>query len=554
MSGKAKIRCAIYTRKSSEEGLEQSFNSLDAQHEACSAYVTSQKHEGWVLLKERYDDGGISGGTLERPAVQRLMADIAGGKVDRVIVYKVDRLTRSLADFAKLVDRFDEAGASFVSVTQSFNTATSMGRLTLNVLLSFAQFEREVTAERIRDKIAASKKKGMWMGGNVPLGYDASDRTLIINAGEAATIRMIFDLYQEHRTIRSVKAKVDRLGLLTKRRTKASGVLHGGRPFSRGHIHFVLTNPVYAGRIRHKAIIHEGMHEPIIVPADWEAVQHLLTENAARARGKAGSAEGSVLGGKLFDETGDRMTATHSNKKGRRYRYYVSNRLLAKDDDRDAAGWRLSAERLERAVASLILDRIEAPGFAVDLLKTPAASDVQLVQSAVMRLSCKLRTDERNALISSLVQRCEVAPGHVSVELSMEAVADQTSNSNDAIDAAALTFASPLSLRRRGMETRIVISGDAVDLDEPLIRNVAKAQGWIDELRSGTSVSEIEARESVSRQRVNQILKLAFLAPDLVGDILEGRQPAGFTMDRLSRSRRLDLWSDQRVWASHLRA
>ena len=244
------IRCAIYTRKSSEEGLEQEFNSLDAQREACTAYVASQKGEGWRLLPDRYDDGGISGATLERPGLQRLLADIDAGKIDRVIVYKVDRLTRSLADFARLVERFEAAGTSFVSVTQSFNTATSMGRLTLNVLLSFAQFEREVTAERIRDKIAASKRKGLWMGGLTPLGYEAKDRTLVINEAEAETVRTLFRLYLEIGCVRKLKEEADRLGLKSRRRIFPSGNVYGGVPFTRGRIYHLLSNPVYIGAIR----------------------------------------------------------------------------------------------------------------------------------------------------------------------------------------------------------------------------------------------------------------------------------------------------------------
>ncbi|MEM7291372.1 MAG: recombinase family protein, partial [Pseudomonadota bacterium] len=232
-----KIRCAIYTRKSSEEGLEQDFNSLDAQREACASYIASQKHEGWVLQPKHYDDGGISGGHLERPALQRLLADVDDGAVDQIVVYKIDRLTRSLADFARLVDRLEAAGASFVSVTQSFNTATSMGRLTLNVLLSFAQFEREVTAERIRDKIAASKQKGLWMGGSIPLGYDLAGRTLAINESEAETVLTLFDLYEKHGTIRAVVAKAEQLGLRSKVRQSPSGKITGGRLFDRGHVH-----------------------------------------------------------------------------------------------------------------------------------------------------------------------------------------------------------------------------------------------------------------------------------------------------------------------------
>ena len=268
-----KIRCAIYTRKSSEEGLEQEFNSLHAQREACAAYVASQKAEGWVLLPTQYDDGGISGGTLERPVMQQLLTDVDAGLVDQIVVYKIDRLTRSLADFAKIVERLDAARASFVSVTQSFNTATSMGRLTLNMLLSFAQFEREVTAERIRDKIAASKRKGLWMGGYVPLGYDADGRTLRINESEAKTVRTLYDLYRDYGTIREVRAAAAGLGLRSKYRTNADGRMQGGRPFGRGHIHHILTNPLYAGKIRHKGQVHEGQHPAIIAPDLWDEVQ-----------------------------------------------------------------------------------------------------------------------------------------------------------------------------------------------------------------------------------------------------------------------------------------
>ena len=263
-----KIRCAIYTRKSSEDGLEQEFNSLHAQREACAAYIASQKHEGWVLLPDQYDDGGLSGGSLERAALQTLLTDIRAGKIDQIVVYKIDRLTRSLADFAKIVDIFDAAGASFVSVTQSFNTATSMGRLTLNMLLSFAQFEREVTAERIRDKIAASKRRGLWMGGQVPMGYDPDGRTLKINECETETIRTLYALYEQHGTIREVKEQADALGLRTRRRLLSSGETRGGGAFDRGHIHHVLTNPIYAGRIRHRDRVHDGSTTRLSLPTD----------------------------------------------------------------------------------------------------------------------------------------------------------------------------------------------------------------------------------------------------------------------------------------------
>src|SRR6201987_5732239 len=269
-------RCAIYTRKSSEEGLEQEFNSLAAQREACEAFIRSQQHEGWLLARTRYDDGGFSGGNMDRPALQGLLAEIRAGRFDIVVVYKVDRLTRSLADFARLVELFDAEAVSFVSVTQQFNTTSSMGRLTLNVLLSFAQFEREVTGERIRDKIAASKKKGMWMGGNVPLGYDADERTLVINPAEAETVRHIFALYRELGCVRRVKEEADRLGLRTKCRTAANGAERGGKPFSRGHLYTLLSNPIYTGRIAHKGEPPPGQQPALIDDESWSTVRDQL--------------------------------------------------------------------------------------------------------------------------------------------------------------------------------------------------------------------------------------------------------------------------------------
>jgi site-specific DNA recombinase len=321
-------RCAIYTRKSSEEGLEQEFNSLQAQSEACEAYIRSQRHEGWVLARACYDDGGFSGGNMERPALQRMLADIRARRIDIVVVYKVDRLTRSLADFARLVEIFDAQSTSFVSVTQQFNTTSSMGRLTLNVLLSFAQFEREVTGERIRDKIAASKKKGMWIGGNVPLGYDASQRTLVINSAEAETVRHIFALYRDLGCVRRVKEETDRLGLMTKRSTTSKGTERGGQPFSRGHIYHLLSNPIYIGQIAYKGQFHPGQHPALIDTLTWTVVRDRLAANATNHRGRANAAEPSLLAGLLVDASGERLTPSHAVKKGRRYRYYVSTVLI----------------------------------------------------------------------------------------------------------------------------------------------------------------------------------------------------------------------------------
>ena len=403
-----KIRCAIYTRKSSEEGLEQEFNSLHAQREACVSYIASQKHEGWVLLPEHYDDGGISGGTLERAGLQRLLRDVDDGLVDQIVVYKIDRLTRSLADFAKLVERLDAADASFVSVTQSFNTATSMGRLTLNVLLSFAQFEREVTAERIRDKIAASKKKGLWMGGGVPLGYEPDGRTLKIVDDEARTVRTLFDLYLEHGSIKAVKQQASRMGLRTKARAVEGSKCQaaGDAPFERGHVYYILSNPIYAGRIRHRSQVYDGQHPAIIDPAVFDDLQYRLKATSGRERGISGSgSRTSSLAGKLFDETGDRLTPTHANKKGRRYRYYVSNRMIVGDGNTDkskaAGGWRLPAKSLEQQLASAIQTHVRNR-LPVDLLIDPSADDIRRIRDLLDGAAAGKSTRSAEAVLARI--------------------------------------------------------------------------------------------------------------------------------------------------------
>src|SRR5712691_906921 len=317
---KPKIRrCAIYTRKSSEEGLEQEFNSLHAQREACEAFIKSQAGEGWRLIRTHYDDGGLSGATMERPALQRLMADIAKGLIDAIVVYKVDRLTRSLADFARMVELFDARGISFVAVTQQFNTTTSMGRLTLNVLLSFAQFEREVTGERIRDKIAASKRKGMWMGGVPPLGYEVRERRLVVNPTEANTVRYIYERYLELGCVRQLSRELDERGIVSKVRISKKGIKSGGCRFSRGALYELLANPIHIGEIRHKQERYPGQHEAIVPHELWERVQQRLGVNAARGRQSSTCAIASPLAGKIFDADGEPLYAQGAAKAGRRY-------------------------------------------------------------------------------------------------------------------------------------------------------------------------------------------------------------------------------------------
>jgi DNA invertase Pin-like site-specific DNA recombinase len=328
LSAPRPVRCAIYTRKSTDEGLEQEFNSLDAQREACEAYITSQRHAGWVAVPDMYDDGGLSGGSMERPALQRLLTNIKAGKVQIVVVYKVDRLTRSLADFAKIVDVLDAHKASFVSVTQQFNTTTSMGRLTLNMLLSFAQFEREIAGERIRDKIAASKAKGMWMGGTVPLGYDAQERKLIVNPAEANTVRLIFQRYLELGSVTLLCAELDRRNIRSKRRVSSTGRVAGGQKIYRGALYLILQNKLYRGEVMHKGKAYPGQHDAIVDLALWQNVQDRLAGNRNDRAIGVGAEEPSLLSGLIYDSDGNRMSPTHAVKKGKRYRYYVSASLI----------------------------------------------------------------------------------------------------------------------------------------------------------------------------------------------------------------------------------
>ncbi len=539
-----KIRCAIYTRKSSEEGLEQEFNSLHAQREACASYVASQKHEGWVLLPEQYDDGGISGGTLEREALQRLLRDVDERLVDQIVVYKIDRLTRSLADFAKLVERLDAADASFVSVTQSFNTATSMGRLTLNVLLSFAQFEREVTAERIRDKIAASKKKGLWMGGNIPLGYEPDGRTLKIRQDEAQTVRAIFDLYLEHRSIIAVTREADRLGL---RRRK--GPTGNPQKFGRGHIHYILTNPVYAGRIRHRDQIHEGQHPPIIDPDLWERVQAMLREGGHGQRGHGNNTnKTSPLTGKLFDETGDRLTPSHANKKGRRYRYYVSSRLITGADGRKGAGatnsgWRLPAQALEQHVADFVHKHLRGR-LASELLRDPAADIMAGASRALDRLAGNEGVAES---VIGCIDKVRIDPGQIEIRLDRAAVASVLELDSSNISPEAMTIVAPFQRRKRGVETRLVIGNQApTSPDAILIRSIAKAHRYYEAITRGSTFEEIAETENLTVRRILQVIELAFIAPDIVKAIIRGEQPAGLTAKWLGQNPLPSDWHTQR--------
>ena len=507
-----RIRCAIYTRKSSEDGLEQAFNSLDAQREACEAYIISQRHEGWKALPTLYDDGGLSGGNLDRPALKRLLADIDAGRVDMIVVYKIDRLTRSLSDFAKLVDRLDAAGASFVSVTQQFNTSTSMGRLTLNVLLSFAQFEREVTAERIRDKIAASKKKGLWMGGLVPLGYEKTEAGLVINRPEAETVRTLFSNYLELGCVRKLQAFAHAQTLRPKQRAFSDGRIAGARQFSRGTLYHLLSNPVYAGKIRHKDTVYDGLHSAIIYDAVWSAVQKLRGQNAVNRKSGSNFAEHSLLAGKLFDEAGQALTPSHASKGGRRYRYYVSRDLM-NGDASAGGGWRLPASEIENAV----IEAVRA--------------------DYVVQLAAQTGRDTSPKEPLDLVRAVHLKPDMLQIETHLPA-RDNSEGRH--------VITVPFSIRRRGVEQKLVLSdGRGREPDLVLIRRILRADAWLSEIKQGISMGDLAKREDITSDFIANNLDLALLSPASLIAIAEGRHRPEVSANTLSTCRIPVRWAEQ---------
>jgi site-specific DNA recombinase len=548
-------RCAVYTRKSSEEGLEQDFNSLHAQREACEAYIKSQQSEGWRLVETGYDDGGLSGGTVERPALQRLLADIAHGLVHTVVVYKVDRLTRSLADFAKLVEHFERHGASFVAVTQQFNTTTSMGRLTLNVLLSFAQFEREVTGERIRDKIAASKRKGMWMGGNLPLGYAVEDRKLVIVPSEAKTVRHIFQRYQQLGCVRRLKQELDRDGVLSNVRTSSTGRPRGGKPFSRGALYTLLANPIYIGEIRHKGVRYPGQQKPILEPALWHAVQQQLGTQGSARKGRSGKVSTSCLAGKIFDETGDRLTPSHTVKDGRRYRYYVSRRLLVGGRPSQHEGWRLPAPEIERVVATAAAKLLDNHATIMAVLEGVQldVSATETVLKSAQIFKSRLRSDsERARALNALVERIDLQSDAIRLTLSLTALMPQGSSVQAGGKDLALTQTTPLRLARRGIEAKMIVDGvkdGAIPgVHAAFLRLVARSQGWFEALIIGhtRSIADLAKQEGLNERYVSSLLPLAFIAPPIIEAAVENRLPTDFPLTTMTNRPNIPIhWQDQ---------
>jgi len=500
------IRCAIYTRKSTEHGLDQEFNSLDAQREACEAYIKSQASQGWKALSQEYDDPAYSGGNLERPALKRLLRDIESGRIDVIVVYKIDRLTRSLADFAKLVEAFDAKSISFVAVTQQFNTTTSMGRLTLNVLLSFAQFERELASERVRDKVAASRKKGKWTGGTVPLGYEAKDKKLVINKTEAETVRTIFGLYLELKSFGKLVAELDRRKIVTKQRDTKVAKYNGGIPFTYGPLAYFLKNRIYVGEMHYDGKWFKGEHQAIVDRQAFERVQNLLKSREVKRRIRR-SENGALLMGKLLDDKGNRMSPSYSSKNGVRYRFYVSSAVL----------------RGRKAAAGSV-SRI-------------AASEIESVVLATLNTH-RLESISDGMPTAEMVERVVVAKDRLLITISGTAGKDareiKLKWSPKPRDPAT---AAPDEAQRE--ETR----------DQGLIQSVARAHAWLHSLCDGThpSVELLATGIGLHPKVVRQALRLAFLAPALSSAILEGRQPAGLSLAQISKQLPLSWTEHQRL-------
>jgi site-specific DNA recombinase len=529
MTAKApeRVRCAVYTRVSTEYGLDQEFSSLDAQHEAAEAYIRSQAHDGWTLLRARYDDGGYSGGSTDRPALQRLLEDIRAGKIDIIVVYKVDRLTRSLADFAKLVELFDAHAVSFVSVTQQFNTTSSMGRLTLNVLLSFAQFEREVTGERIRDKIAASKRKGIWVGGNVPLGYESRDKKLIVHEAGAERVLTIFRRYLELGSIGALLSELRDRGIVSKTRTRSDGRTVGGIPFARGALAYLLHNRCYIGEVVHRGQVYPGEHQAILDRELFEAVQRRLDEQRASRITERADSE-AILLGRIFDDRGNRMTPSHCRKTGTKYRYYTSAVLT--QGQPEVAG---------------SISRVPAP-------------EIEAVVGAAMRRHLDDTVEDTRQLIRAHVARVEVRPAELAITLAVPVGAatvagsaaqvpgsDSRTSHGDQHDGASpailiIPWTKPPAKRRREIiapeQGRGATSQPIrADYRARLVTAIARGRMWLSQIETGavSGVTEIALREDCSPRHVNMTISLAFLAPSLVKAAVEGQLPRGIGLARL---------------------
>ena len=518
-------RCAIYTRKSSEHNLDLAFTSLDAQREACEAYIKSQAHEGWRAIPGRYDDGAFSGASLERPALQQLLADIRAGTIDIVLVYKVDRLTRSLADFAKLIELFDAHGVSFVSVTQSFNTSSSMGRLTLNVLLSFAQFERELIGERVRDKIAASKRKGIWVGGPVPLGYAAVDKKIVVVPVEAAAVRTIFTRYLELGSVRALAEDLDRRGIRSKPRRLSDGRTIGGGRFGVGALAHLLKNRFYIGEVVYGGDVHRGEHEPILDSALFAAVQGKLAAQAVARRCRLRGSP-ALLTGRIFDDGGSRMSPTHANKGGARYRYYVSQAVLQKKPRAPGPVSRVPAPDLEALVVAALRNHLTTSGAGPPL----PDSDRDLVERHVERVT--LTANHVELRLRQIVEQVQELDAHDGASTSSQPAITT-------IKTIAIPWTNPVPAAVKGI---IHVPAHNTPIKpgrrEALLIAIAKARNWIDDLAHGRAASfaVIARREGKVERHIRLLAPLAFLSPRIVSALLDGTAPADLTVMALVRA------------------
>jgi len=540
-----KLRCAIYTRKSTEEGLDQDFNSLQAQRESCAAYVMSQTHEGWNALETLYDDGGFSGGNMERPGLQQLMTDIEAGQIDIVVVYKVDRLTRSLADFAKLVEVFDKHSVSFVSVTQAFNTTSSMGRLTLNVLLSFAQFEREVTAERIRDKFQASKEKGMWMGGRPILGYDVKDRKLIPNPDEIDNARYIFETYLEIGSAMALKRRLNLEGIVSKRWVTQKGKQAGGKPFTRGSLYGLLSNPIYIGKIRHKDKTYDGQHEAILDKGLWDRVQALLAKNRIVDLNRTRAKSPSLLAGILFHEDRRPFKPSHSNKNGVKRRYYQHPSCT------------LPSNEIESVVLSEIKHLLSSSSKVAEILNIKDQERLKtLLTSAKLRMTeleatprpMAFKATLKKVIVSADQLQLHICPDKFIAFLSSDQEADLT---DSASDRARHIITLQTQLKRCGHGKKLIVrsdsSTDATSVDTSLIKLIGRAHMWFDQMKTGLSFKEIAEKEKVDERLVARTIRCTFLAPDITSAILRGQEPSDLSGQKLLRLPNLPAaWDEQR--------
>jgi site-specific DNA recombinase len=552
---KRMVRCAIYTRKSTEDGLEQEYNSLDAQYDACTAYALSQRHEGWTVTKDRYDDGGFSGGTLERPGLKQLLSDIEAGKIDIILLYKIDRLTRSLSDFAKIVEILDRKGASFVSITQSFNTTTSMGRLTLNMLLSFAQFEREVTGERIRDKIYASKRKGIWMGGPVPLGYDVVERKLVVNDPEAEQVRKIMQLYLTASSVPDLVEILARHKIYSKIQQRKDGTTKGGIQFKRGNLYHLLSNRIYRGMTVHKGEAFDGEHEAIVSEQLWNVVQAKLAKQGQGGSSRKVSPRTGVLAGLIYDGEGRAMVLTHTQKGNRRFHYYA-NRYETLGDSTAA---RVSARDIENIVVGQLSQTLGSGSQIQSMLLDGSYTSEQL-HNLISRCG-KLATElgaakyaRKQDVVRNILDRIDLHDDRVIIRVDNRGLLNivradssvQPSHLNLTIERRAMRL-------RRGKAMRLVITAPSPDdsnqlRDDKLIALIAESRTIMAQIvgNPDKSIPALAAEQGRCRVRMMKVAKLSCLDPDIVTAIVEGRQPPKITPGKLLAADLPLAWGEQK--------